>query len=52
MFEIRITSLHEFLVFVKVIRGQDMTDDELQKVIQTITTDTNKLEEAVKSQQS
>lgn len=32
MFEIKITSLHEFRLFVRLIRMRDVTDEEIQRL--------------------
>jgi len=49
-FELRITSLHEFLTLVRVIRGQDLNDEDIQKLTQIITKDTESLKKAIDSQ--
>ncbi len=50
MFKLEITSLSEFILFVKFIKGEDLTEEELQKITATIQMDTEKLKKAVESQ--
>lgn len=46
MFRIEISSLHEFRVFVKILRGQDITEEELQKLTIELNASADKLNKA------
>lgn len=43
MFEIRITSLHEFRIFVKIIKGQDLEADEIKDLSEVLKESASKL---------
>ena len=43
MFEIRIGGLREFRVFVKIIRGEDIKDEEIQKLSEGLGDSADKL---------
>ena len=50
MFRIEISSLHEFRVFVKILRGQDITEEEIQKLTIQLNASADELNKANQSQ--
>ena len=55
MFRLEITRLHDFRVFVKIIRGQDLSDEEIKELSQDLGESADKLlaaEEARKRQET
>lgn len=47
MFEIRITSLREFMIFVDIIKGKEVNEDLLREITKDLTKSTQTLENAV-----
>lgn len=52
MFEIRITSLHEFRIFVKIIKGQDLDDSEIKDLSVSLGATADKLIAAEETQRA
>lgn len=47
MFEIKITSLREFMIFVDIIKGKEVNEDLLREITKDLTKSTQTLENAV-----
>lgn len=47
MFKVEITSIHDFLIFVNIIRNKDLNDVETRQFIETLNKSNDKVEEAV-----
>lgn len=46
MFDLRITSFNEFRIFVKLIRNEQITEEEIAKLLPSFEESTRKLIEA------
>jgi hypothetical protein len=46
MFKLEITSLHEFRMFVKLLRNEPITEEEISKLLPGLEADTKTLLEA------
>lgn len=51
MFRIEITSLKEFQLFVDIIKGKDLNEQEIAEITGEVTRDTKALEEAINKAQ-
>jgi hypothetical protein len=49
MFRIEITSLHEFRMFVKLIRNEPITEEEINKLLPGLEKDTATLNTAIEN---
>ncbi len=43
MFELRITTLHEFRLFVKLIKDEQISEEEIKALLPSLEDDTKKL---------
>lgn len=48
MFKLEITTIEDFSLFVRIIKGEDVNDDEIKKLTKTLNFTTDRLEEAEK----
>lgn len=49
MFRIEITSLHEFKVFIKIIRNEPITEDEIKVLLPSFEKSTSDLNKAIEN---
>jgi hypothetical protein len=47
MFRLEITSLHEFRIFVKLIKNESITEEEIAKILPSFEKDTADLNKAI-----
>jgi hypothetical protein len=47
MIKIEITGIHDLVHFVRIIRNQEITDEQIEKLVTQLNQGANKLEEAV-----
>lgn len=52
MFKLVITSIEEFDDFLKLVKGKDLDNKQIKEITKSLTTSTEKLEDAIEHDQS
>lgn len=52
MFEIRITSLHDFRIFVKIIKGENLDENEIKTLSASLSSTADRLIAAEETQRA